>query len=81
MASDAVSLKCPHGPRKGDWESCSIPRLQLNRLSTQRYLPDPDLASTGPGLICVEGQTHADSHPIPHGDERVCFVSFLLSVM
>jgi hypothetical protein len=78
MVIDAGPSKRPHGPLKGDWGSCSVTRLQLDRLATQGYLLDLDLTSTRPSLISVDGQVQADSHPMPHGDERVCFGPFLL---
>ena len=78
MASAPGSSSRPHGPLKGDWASCSISRLRLNRLAVQGYLPASDLASTRPGLTSSDGQALAENHPTPHGEERVCFVPFLL---
>jgi hypothetical protein len=78
MASNAGSSRRPHGPLRGDWGSCSVTRLQLERLATQGYLPDSDLASTRPGLTSMNEQAHAESHPTPHGDEWVCFVPIIL---
>lgn len=78
MASDAGSSRRPHGPILGDWGSCVVSRLQLERFAVQGYLPDSDLAATRAGLSSVNGQVHAGSHPSPQKEERVCFVSFLL---
>ena len=61
MASDAGSSRRPHGPIKGGQESCSIPHLQLERLATQGYLPDSDMASTRLGLTSMNGQARRKS--------------------
>jgi hypothetical protein len=78
MVNGGGSSKRPHDPEKGDWGSCSVARLQLERLASQGYLPDADLAFTRPGLTSIDGQAHAKSHPWPREDEWVCFVPFLL---
>ena len=78
MASDASSLRRPHGPVRGDWGSCAVLRLQLERLARQGCLPDSDLTVTRPGLTSINGQVHAENYPSPQKDERVCFDSFLL---
>ena len=66
-----------HGPLKGDWESCSITRMQLDQLATQGYLPDLDLASIHPCLMSIDDQVLTDNYPTRHGGERICFVHFL----
>ena len=78
MAISVGSLTRPHVPLKCDWGSCSITRLQLDQLATQGYLSDWNLTSTRPGLVFLHRSAHADNHTIPHGEERVCFVPFLL---
>ena len=78
MASAPGSSSRPHGPQEGDWESCSVSHLQLNRLQTQGYLPPADLVSVRAGLASMGDGALAENFPNPSQGERVCFISFLL---
>ena len=78
MAGVPSSSSRPHGPQKGDWESCSVSRAHLNRLQTQGCLPPTDLVSVRAGLTSLNGEALAENFPNPTKEERVCFVSFLL---
>src|SRR5215216_3253969 len=78
MASATRSISRPHGPQEGDWPSCSVSHLQLNRLQTQGYLPPADLVSARAGLASTDNGALAEKIPNPSQGERVCFVSFLL---
>jgi hypothetical protein len=52
--------------------------MRLRRLEAQGYLPASDLTSTRPGLTSADGVALAENFPSPHGEERVCFVPFVL---
>ena len=81
MASAPSSSSHPHGPQAGDWRSCSVSHLQLNRLQTQGYLPPVDLVSMRAGLASIGNDVLAENFPNPNKEERVCFVSFILRVL
>src|SRR3989337_2024289 len=78
MASAPSSSSRPHGPQEGDWRSCSVSHLQLNRLQTQGYLPPADLVSVRAGLASIGNDVLAENFPNPNKEERVCFISFLM---
>ena len=78
MASAPGSSSRPHGPQEGDWQSYSVPHLQLSRLQTQGYLPLADLVSVRAGLASIGNDAMAENFPNPNKEERVCFVPFLL---
>ena len=78
MVGAPSSSSCPHGPQKGDWESCSVSHAQLTKLQTQGYLPSSDLVPVWAGLTSINGESLAEDFPNPTKGEWVCFVSFLL---
>ena len=78
MASAPSSSSHPHGPRKGDRESCSVSHAHLNKFQIQGYLPPADLVLVRARLTSINGEALAENFPNPSEGERVCFVSFLL---
>ena len=78
MENAVGSSTRPTGPLEGDWKSCSVTQGQLNRLSTSGYLPEPEFTQIRPGLVTLDGGVLHDNFPTPQGNERVCFVPFLL---
>ena len=78
MASAPSSSSRPHGPQKGDWESCSVSHAQLTKLQVQGYLPPADLVPVRAGLTSFNDEALAENFPNPTEGERVCFVSFPL---
>ena len=78
MASAPGSSSRPHGPQVGDWQSCSVPLLQLSRLQTQGYLPLTDLVPVQVGLYSISNDAMAENFPNPNKEERFCFLLFLL---
>ena len=65
MASAPSSSSRPHGPQKGDWESCSVSHAQLTKLQTQGYLPPVDLVPIQAGLTSINGEALAENFPNP----------------
>lgn len=63
---------------KGEWKPCIVSQGQLNRLSDAGYLPPPKAAYARPGLIAIGQDTFQETIPNPQGNERVCFVPFLI---
>lgn len=69
MANAPGSSKRPKGPLEGDWESFSVTRAQLNRLTTEGYLHNLDFTSFRPGLQATDIGVITDNYPTPHGEE------------
>ena len=77
MAS-AFSSSTRSGPKKGEWERCSVCHNRLTKLQTQGFLPPADLVPVRAGLDSFNGEIQAEDFLNPSGGERVCFVPYLL---
>lgn len=63
---------------EGEWRTWTVASGQMDRLSALGYLPPSEVVSARPGLIAINDEFVQERCPNPQGNERVCFVPFLI---